>query len=318
VRRLVAAFVECGDNRREGEFLSHWIRKEHSKPMTDPITITPDPPANKGLDYSFLKAEGTALVQQLAGKIWTDYNEHDPGVTTLEQLCYALTELTYRTELPLEDLLTYRPGGRIQTRRQALFIPRRILPCNPVTIDDYRKLIVDRIGAVKNAWLVPFRDREAPDFVNGLYDIFIYVPGADPECDEGETHETVERVRRVYCRRRGLCEDVRAITVLEPVRTRVIAGVSIDESRSPEAILAGLFFNVASLIAPELRRQPLRVLLERGEPVDRIFNGPLLRNGFIEDSLLQPKAARISIQEIIQAMVSSPGVTGARHVSVET
>src|ERR1700716_2391839 len=101
--------------------------------MSEPVSIPPEKPRNKGLDYAYLKDEGLTLVQQLAGEIWTDYNEHDPGVTTLEQLCYALTELSYRAELPIADLLTDQQSGRIDARRQALFIPRRILPCNPLT-----------------------------------------------------------------------------------------------------------------------------------------------------------------------------------------
>ena len=66
--------------------------------MTDPVTISPGPPLNPGLDYAALKREGTTLVQEWSGAIWTDYNESDPGVTILEQLCYALTELSYRAE----------------------------------------------------------------------------------------------------------------------------------------------------------------------------------------------------------------------------
>src|SRR5436309_16077680 len=119
--------------------------------MTDPITIDPQASLNPGLDFAALKAEGVAIVQRLAGEIWTDYNEHDPGVTTLEQLCYALTGLSYRAEFALPDLLADRQG-RIDMRRQALFGPRRILPCNPVTPNDYRRLLVDRVEAVANAW----------------------------------------------------------------------------------------------------------------------------------------------------------------------
>ncbi len=55
--------------------------------MSEQMIISPEDPAiTKGMDYAWLKAEGLKLVQQLAGDIWTDYNEHDPGVTTLEQL----------------------------------------------------------------------------------------------------------------------------------------------------------------------------------------------------------------------------------------
>ena len=40
-----------------------------------------------------LREMGIEEIQKLSGKIWTDFNLHDPGVTILEQLCYALTDL---------------------------------------------------------------------------------------------------------------------------------------------------------------------------------------------------------------------------------
>src|SRR5690349_14819255 len=225
--------------------------------MAEPITISPVPPRNPGLDYYALKAEGMELVQQLAGEIWTDYNESDPGVTILEQLCYALTELSYRAEIPLEDLLIPLPGGHIHAREQALFPPKRILPCNPVTIDDYRKLIVDRVPQVANVWLVP----RCVDGVDGLYEIDLYCPGIDP-CPPGEEEKAVvEAVKRVYCRHRGLCEDLEAIRMLCDLPTRVSAIVTIADAPAPETILAGILFNLGLFLAPELHRQPLSALM---------------------------------------------------------
>ena len=59
--------------------------------MIEPVTISHQEPANEGVDYAKLKEEGLKLVQQLAGDIWTDYNEHDPDVTRLEplRLCHT-------------------------------------------------------------------------------------------------------------------------------------------------------------------------------------------------------------------------------------
>lgn len=39
------------------------------------------------MDFNFLKNKGIDYIQKLSGDIWTDYNDHDPGVTILEQLC---------------------------------------------------------------------------------------------------------------------------------------------------------------------------------------------------------------------------------------
>jgi hypothetical protein len=287
--------------------------------VAEPITISPDKLTNRGLDYASLKEEGTALVQQLAGKVWTDYNEHDPGVTTLEQLCYALTELSYRAEFPLKDLLVDKEGGRINPRRQALFIPRRILPCNPLTVNDYRKLFVDRVPQVANVWLIPYRSPVRARAVNGLYDIALYVPGADPcACDNEYQPDVVrQQVRRVYSRYRNLCEDVHSILILKPVRTVVNARAAINETLAPEAILANMFFNLGNFLAPELQRQSLKSMLDMGKTPDEIFNGPLLRNGFIRDDQLQPRRTEITLQEIIRVMVQSKGVNSVSGVSVQ-
>src|SRR5688572_32746668 len=58
------------------------------------------PPA---LDYGFLRAEGLAHIQRLSSTLWTDHNQHDPGITTLEILCYALTDLAYRMGFRSEE-----------------------------------------------------------------------------------------------------------------------------------------------------------------------------------------------------------------------
>ena len=285
--------------------------------MADDHAITPAVPANHGLDYAWLKQHGTELIQQLAGQIWTDYNEHDPGVTTLEQLCYALTELSYRAEFPLPALLVDPRNGRIDTRRQALFVPRRILPCNPVTPDDYRKLLVDRVAGLANAWLTPHKARTA-DAVNGLYDIALYAPGADPcGCSPDVLPDAIRaRAERVYCRHRNLCEDVHAIHVLQPWVTRISAVASIDDRHAPEAILAALLFNAGNFLAPELQRQPLQRLLSAGMTTTAIFNGPLLRHGFISDDQMQPQPTHIAISGLIRVMGRTPGVTGLRDLRV--
>lgn len=45
-------------------------------------------------------------------KNWTDHDTHDPGVTTLELLSYELTDIAYRSALPMEDLAQPgQPGG---------------------------------------------------------------------------------------------------------------------------------------------------------------------------------------------------------------
>lgn len=107
------------------------------------------------LDFNKLRTEGINYLGKLAGKIWTDHNLHDPGITILEVLCYAMLDLGYRTNLPVADILATDP--QLLKPEDNFFTPAQILTNNPLTINDYRKLLID-IPGIRNAWLVPARD----------------------------------------------------------------------------------------------------------------------------------------------------------------
>ncbi len=101
-------------------------------------------------DYEFLRKEGLKHIESLAHELWTDYNAHDPGITILEVLCYALTELGYRTNFKIEDLLANKEGKIDNT---SFFTAKEILTNAPLTALDYRKALID-IEGVNNAWII--------------------------------------------------------------------------------------------------------------------------------------------------------------------
>ena len=118
--------------------------------MAEQGVIKKDAGLSNDEDYAFLRQKGLDYIQNLGSDQWTDYNEHDPGITMLEALCYAITELGYRTDLPMQDLLT-DANGQIPLS-QTLYTAKNILTQSPLNIDDYRKLLVDIVG-IHNAWL---------------------------------------------------------------------------------------------------------------------------------------------------------------------
>jgi hypothetical protein len=103
-------------------------------------------------NYQFLRTEGLNYIENLAHELWTDYNEHDPGITILELLCYAITELGYRSDFDMKDLLADKDGKT--DVNQAFFSAKNILTNNPLTVEDFRKILIDTIG-VSNAFLFP-------------------------------------------------------------------------------------------------------------------------------------------------------------------
>ena len=142
-----------------------------------PTTISKDKPSIKSMDYDLLREEGLKYIQKIAGKIWTDYNTHDPGLTILEVLCYTITDLGYRTSYDIKDILTQNPNDPDVKDIKNFFTAGEILPSCPVTINDYRKLMIDvevydpsnpdcdQVG-VKNAWIEKAQKSEIDIYVD--------------------------------------------------------------------------------------------------------------------------------------------------------
>ena len=101
-------------------------------------------------DYAALRAVGLGAVEELGHEQWTDYNAHDPGRTLLEAFAYGLTEIGYRGQFPVADLLT-RADGTLRDD-QAFFPARDSLTNAPVTADDLRRRLIDD-PLVRNAWI---------------------------------------------------------------------------------------------------------------------------------------------------------------------
>jgi len=147
--------------------------------ITHSRTILKDDPDFVNLDFGSLRSEGINYIAELSGKIWTDHNVHDPGITILELLIYAIIDLGYRTKLPAADLFSRDPDDK--TADDNFFTPAQILTCNPVTILDFRKLLID-IDEVKNAWLEIAEDPIACDVIQPPVDAIGAVAGKAPDC----------------------------------------------------------------------------------------------------------------------------------------
>jgi hypothetical protein len=113
--------------------------------MSTSLIIPKDPVYPASMDWLALRREGIGHIENLASDIWTDYNLHDPGITILEILCYAITDLGYRSNFAPADLFA-------SPNKDAFYTAAQMLPCAPVTALDIRKILVD-IPGVHNAWV---------------------------------------------------------------------------------------------------------------------------------------------------------------------
>lgn len=115
--------------------------------MDEPVTISLDNKQNSQ-NFAFLREEGLNVIRRLAPDTWTDHNLHDPGITLLEALSYAITETGLINSLDIVDLLT----SSEKQAPQEFFTAAQVLPSSPVSLEDFQKVLVDH-PLVKRAWV---------------------------------------------------------------------------------------------------------------------------------------------------------------------
>jgi uncharacterized protein len=289
--------------------------------MAENIVISTAPPASTASDYTKLRELGIGYIEHFARDVWTDYNTHDPGITILEMLCYAITDLSIRTQLPIEDLLTssYKSPAAVQ---EAFATADLVLPTCPVTESDYRKLYID-IEGVRNAWLTkgqktvhvnckqavlshespqtPDPDEQWTRFdLNGLYDLLIdfdhYYIQQQKEAAfltdaQVQTH-ILQAVKEAYLDNRALCEDVNHIREVPVQKIMFCADVELAREANVAETHARILFQVQNYLSPFIKRYSLQEMKDTHISFDRAFEGPLLQNGFILDEELAAAGLR--------------------------
>lgn len=282
---------------------------------------------------------GLNYVQKLSSRIWTDYNIHDPGITTLELLCYALTDLSYRATLPMEDLLASKANNAEEMKKQ-FFTARQILPNRPLTLLDYRKLLID-INGVKNAWLNQAQQRYYADTIKGellrqdpkrigivaidlagLYDVKIEYE--DDITTAADQQQVIEAVRQKLQVNRNLCEDFVQITEVETQSFQLCAELELMPDADVTQVNMAILSQVQQYLSPPIKFYLLSELLVRKKPdgtsysVDEIFDGPALDHGFIDDQELQEANLRteIRLSDLISIIMDIPGVQAVRDIVI--
>lgn len=302
-------------------------------------TIPKTPTAEPALDQQRLFALGLEHVRRLARRRWTDHNLHDPGITILELLCYALTDLGYRASFPIEDLLVTSadPEANAAGMARQFFTPGQILPNRPLTVLDYRKLLIDLEG-VRNAWVVPveltyYADpvrgtllRERPNLpgirdveIRGLYRVLLdYMDGV------GDREAVNERALRLLRANRNLCEDFVEVTGVETQEFVLCAELELAPDADAARIQAEILFAVERSFAPPVHNYSLSEMLERPRrdgsrrTVEEIFDGPLLEHGFLDDEDLERAELRtvIRLSDVISVLMDIEGVRAVRDIVI--
>ncbi|PLX24263.1 MAG: hypothetical protein C0599_02570 [Salinivirgaceae bacterium] len=276
--------------------------------MNQPGFLDRKKQVDPALDFNFLRKEGISIIQELTGSFWTDFNLHDPGVTILEQLCYALTELSFRTDYDIEQLLFKEGKSDLP-----FYMPEDILTNNPLTTSDLRKVFLDEIPEIKNIWFEPIRHHDAG--FNGLY--YVLVDTSLIFATDEEEQALKQKIQTVYGHYRNVCEDIFEIKILEQLPITICGEIETDGLVELAQIMANIYFVVEQNINPEVQFLSLPELLEKGNKYHEIFEGPSLKHGFIasEELIAQPES--IVVSDVVKLIMQVDGVVSVKNLHLE-
>jgi methylase of polypeptide subunit release factors len=266
------------------------------------------------LDWDQMRSDAIGYLGELSGKIWTDYNTHDPGITILEVLCYALMDLGYRTNLPVEDLFAKDPAV---SKEDNFFTPAQILTCNPVTIMDFRKMLID-IDGVKNAWLEDAVVLD-PSGYNGLYHVYVELEVA--VTDPGYS-AVIGKIREALMAHRNLCEDFIDIHVLCKKTIGLCADIELETDADVKTVYRNIIEGLRNFFSPSPKFYTLSQLLdEKGKNIEDIFAGRpyniLESHGFVDTKEFEQITLKkeIHLSDVYHVIFDVQGVRSVKNLA---
>ena len=204
--------------------------------------------------FDSLQKNALETIRELSGQLWTDHAPHDPGITTLDILNYALSELDYQMSFPLEQYLT-GPDNRFNPEDYGLFSPERVSGTAPVTPKDYRDHFLDQLDNtdylmnLSDLQIHPYRSND--QICHGWFDIFIELSSFISEDQHKQEEKKIkEKIEELYHANRNLGEHLHAIHFVRRKPLLLIGNIDIDGSISPEKTLIAIYTEAIQLFAP--------------------------------------------------------------------
>lgn len=275
--------------------------------MNDRVILN-QPPAPAENPY-WLKSQGIQALEKRVGAVWSLYNDVDPGVTLLEHLCWALSEVAYCASFPLEDLLA-GTDGRLAVPDQ---FPDQtaILSHQPVNADDYGKGLFDRLSGLRAVQILPETD------VNGHptgRQICYLAP--QPQLDDAAVQQ-LARAARDYLRDWRLPgHRVLPPRWLHQRPLTLCATIMLANAGMAAEVADACSLALDRMSAPIPQRGGYHSWRDQGLEGDDIIHGPRLERGWIPGPLpALPEVVRISALAGLLADV--PGIQAVLSLRLE-
>ena len=271
---------------------------------------------SENLDYENLRNYAIELVQKYSGQVWTDYNLHDPGVTIIEALCFALTDLVYRTGFPIQDILVNQ-AGYINYKEQSFFTADQIFSTNPTNLNDFKKIILDKVDEVQFISFTSKFDKILSSNYRGIYSanvqlqplVIEHILSLNEKEKINSIFETIsKKINEVFNNFRFLGIDLEKIIFLKPRELYITTEIKVSKDIDPEEIVAQLYFEISNYFTQIIKFESPVELINRSIDLINIFDGPALNKGIIQNNVFQDQTREVNENTIITSLKKIPGL----------
>ncbi len=300
--------------------------------MTQTRTPAATPPVSEAVQeqihFDTLWSTAQDALAVYSGQRWSARGDDDPGVTLMQAFAYGVSDVSYRHTLPLVDLLTEASpptadGDHTLAHTGGIFAaefgPEWALTSSPVTLDDYRRGILDLTvvpstnEGEQQQPVFCFRDvqlalrsrdesyaytcdadRYAFQFVSSTTPALAHyrVPGSyhlwvtlHPEVSWAQARPVLETYLKDH---RNLCEwemlPAAPVAVQVPGKQPALQLTLADDLPAGEVIcqaVAQALWAVNQTLLPPPERRKAADRLAGGEPAEQVYNGPHLDQGWV-------------------------------------
>lgn len=263
-------------------------------------------------NFGLLKQQALEFIQAKSGNQWNNLNPSDPGITILDQICFALTELGYCNDFSIADILTRQDGELIL--EDQFYLPEQILTTSPVTLTDYRKFLIDGIKSVRNVLF------QADPVIPNQYQVYLLVnpvwmlgsnvadeTKSDTDLPQTKIQQICEESFYYLNKSRNLGETFAMPQQLEVVQVFLVGEITISQSAKPATLLTIMQESLCDLVFP--RVQPTGYYDSASqESAETIFEGPKLSRGWISDDALGNLLSQVSVFDVTNNLSVLAGV----------
>ncbi|KVN20661.1 MULTISPECIES: hypothetical protein [unclassified Burkholderia] len=283
------------------------------------------------IHFDTLWSTAQDALEVYAGQRWSARDDADPGVTLLQAFSYGVSDVSYRHTLPLTDLLTEQtPPPNPQAEEESPLIhlkhddgifahefgPEQSLTSSPVTLDDYRRAILDLTVPVaqedqNKIDTFCFRDVQIAPVAPGdsygyTYDpnqyAFQFLSDATPEAARyrvsgryrlwvtltpGVPAPAAQTALQNYLKdHRNLCEweivpEPFVAVVLQQPAVQFVIDDDLPVGDQMNQAIARAIWAINQALLPAPLRQSAADRLAQGEPAEQVYAGPKLEHGWI-------------------------------------